>query len=245
VPIALSAQRAPEFSLPQRVSFKQLFAVSPLGVVGVVCSGAVTGTVFSLGPVYAAASGFDTAGVAAFMACSILPAVVVQMPVGRWSDRVDRRTVLVAMSLLGALTAGAAMLLESDANFVLFATAVAASGGVSLTTYALCVSHVNDHLRPEQMVAASGTVILLNGVGAVAGPLVVSSAMQATGPGAYFGTLGLLHVALGGYALWRRRRTQPVAARDKGRFVGAPPQAAPTGRLAVPGSAGQPLPIDR
>ena len=86
VPMALTAQRAPEFALPQRVSFRELFAVSPLGAVGVLVSGAVSGTLFSLGSVYAAASGFDAAGVAAFMACSILPAVIVQLPVGRWSD---------------------------------------------------------------------------------------------------------------------------------------------------------------
>jgi MFS family permease len=172
------------------------------------------------------------------MACSILPAVVVQLPVGRWSDRVDRRTVLVAMSLLGSLTAVAAMLLSSESAFVLFAVAVAASGGLSLTTYALCVSHINDHLRPEQMVAASGTVILLNGAGAVAGPLVVSAAMQAVGSGAYFASLAAMHLVLATYAVWRKRRTQPVAASDKARFVGAPPQAAPTGRLAAPPAAG-------
>jgi MFS family permease len=237
VPMALSAQPAPEFALPQRVRFRELFAVSHLGVVGVLFSGAVSGTLFSLGSVYAAASGFDTAGVAAFMACSILPAVIVQMPVGRWSDRVDRRTVLVAMSLLGSLTAAAAMVLSTESGFILFAIAVAASGGLSLTTYALCVSHINDHLRPEQMVAASGTVILLNGVGAVVGPLVVSAAMQAAGSGAYFGALAAMHLALAAYAVWRQRRVLPIPARDKARFVGAPPQAAPTGRLAAPQAA--------
>jgi hypothetical protein len=75
VPMALSAQRAPDFALPHRVSFRELAVVSPLGVLGVLCSGAVSGTLFSLGSVYAIHSGFDNAGIAAFMAC-ILPAVV-------------------------------------------------------------------------------------------------------------------------------------------------------------------------
>lgn len=231
VPMALSAQRAPEFALPQRVTFRELLQVSPLGTVGVLVSGAVSGTLFSLGAVYAVASGFDEPGVAAFMACGILPSVLVQLPVGRWSDRVDRRAVLVAMSVLAALAAVTALYLSSG-NLVLFAIAVAACGGLSLTTYAVCVSHINDHLRSAQMVAASGTVILVNGAGAVVGPLLVSGAMQLTGAGAYFGGLAALHLLLAGYALWRRQRVAPIPAEEKAPFVGAPPQAAPTGRLA-------------
>jgi MFS family permease len=210
VPIALSAQRAPDFALPHRVSFRELRAISPLGVVGVLCSGAVSGTLFSLGSVYAAHSGFDTPGIAAFMAASILPAVIVQLPVGRWSDALDRRSVLIAMSLLAAL-ASAVALFASASAWGVFVFAVAASGGLSLSIYALCVAHINDHLRPEQMVAASGTVILVNGAGAVAGPLVVSAAMQAVGPAGYFGGLAALHAVLAVFTLWRKRRAPSVA----------------------------------
>lgn len=234
VPIALSAQRAPEFALPRRVSFGELLHVSPLGTVGVLFSGAVSGTLFSLGSVYAAASGFDSAGVALFMACSILPAAALQLPVGRWSDRVDRRTVLVAMSVLAAVAALLALVL-AELTSAWFAVAVAACGGLSLTTYAVCVSHINDHLKPDQMVAASGTVILINGAGAVAGPVLVSAAMQAVGAGAYFGALAVLHAALAAFALWRKRVVAPIPAEAKAPFAGAPPQAAPTGRLATPG----------
>jgi MFS family permease len=233
VPMALSAQRAPEFSLPHRVSFRELIAASPLGTAGVFVAGAVTGTLFSLGAVYGAASGFGPSGVATFMACSILPAVVVQLPVGRWSDRMDRRTVLIAMTSLAAIAAATALALSPAAGGR-FLTAVAVYGGLALTTYALCAAHINDHLRPQQMVAASGTVILINGAGSVLGPPLVSAAMQLSGPGAYFGGLVAMHVALALFAVWRKGRAPAVSADAKGRFVGAPPQAAPTGRLATP-----------
>jgi MFS family permease len=108
VPMALTAQRAPEFALPRRVSFRELLVISPLGAIGAVFSGATAGTLFSLGPVYAASSGLGTAAVATFMASSILPAVVLQLPLGRLSDRVDRRNVLIAISVSAALAAAAA-----------------------------------------------------------------------------------------------------------------------------------------
>jgi MFS family permease len=232
VPMALSAQHAPEFSLPQRVRLRELFAISPLGVVAVVSSGAIGGTLFSLGPVYAANAGFTTFGIAAFMSLSILAAVATQLPVGRWSDRFDRRVVIVSISTLSAAAAVAASLLR-ETSTPLFFLATAAYGGFALTIYSLSVSHINDHLRASQMVAASGTIILVNGAGAALGPLAAGAAMQAAGPEAYFGFLAAVHAALAFYALWRKGRRAAVPSEDKARFVGAQPQAVPTGRLAA------------
>ena len=232
VPIALTAQRAPDFALPRRVSFRELFMISPLGAAGALFSGATAGTLFTLGPVYAARSGFATAAVATFMASSILPAIVLQLPLGRLSDRVDRRTVLIAISIGAAIAAGVALRLGS-ASPALF-VAVAAYGGLSLTAYAVVLAHVNDHLHPTQMVAASATVLLANGIGSALGPVAVSAAMQLFGPGAFFASVIVLHTTFALYAAWRKHTTDAVPRPEKARFVSATPQVAPTGRLAAP-----------
>ena len=88
------------------------------------------------------------------------------------------------------------------------------------------------------LLAASGTVILINGLGAVLGPVLVAGAMQAAGPGAYFASVVVLHASLAAYAIWRKLRAKPVPSDAKVPFTGAPPQAAPTGRLTSP--AGDP-----
>jgi MFS family permease len=166
------------------------------------------------------------------MASSILPAVVLQLPLGRLSDRVDRRNVLIAISIAAAIAAAAAAWLDVGSR--LFFLAVAAYGGLSLSTYAVCVAHVNDHLHPAQMVAASATVLLANGVGSVLGPLIVSAAMELAGPPAFFASVIALHASFASYAAWRKRRTGSIPTPDKTRFVSAPPQVAPTGRLSAP-----------
>jgi MFS family permease len=232
VPMALTAQRAPEFALPRRVTFRELLAISPLGAAGAVFSGATAGTLFSLGPVYAARSGLDRAAIATFMACSILPAVVLQLPLGRWSDRVDRRNVLIAIALSAAIAAAVAV--QVDVGSAAFFFYVAAYGGQSLTTYAVCLAHVNDHLHPTQMVAASATVLLANGIGSALGPVIVAATMQLGGPEAFFLSLIALHTAFAVYAGWRKRKTDEIPSPEKVRFVSAPPQVAPTGRLAAP-----------
>src|SRR6185312_12249912 len=94
--------------LPRKVRYRELYANSPLGVVAVTVSGMVSSSIYSMGPVYARLSGLDTSGVAAFMGVSILCAVFTQYPVGRLSDRMDRRTVIAGICMLA--TACAAVL---------------------------------------------------------------------------------------------------------------------------------------
>jgi hypothetical protein len=118
----------------------------------------------------------------------------------------------------------------SSALFV----AVAAYGGLSLTAYAVVLAHVNDHLHPSQMVAASATVLLANGIGSALGPVAVSAVMQLLGPPAFFGSVIVLHTTFALYAGWRKHTTGAVPSPEKTRFVSATPQAAPTGRLAAP-----------
>ena len=231
VPMALTAQRAPEFALPRRVTFRELLEISPLGTVGAFFSGFATATFFAVGPVYAVRTGLDTGDVATFMALGVLPAIVLQLPLGRLSDRLDRRSVLIGMAVSAAVAA--ALALQARSGAPLFFGAVALYGGLSLTMYALCVSHINDHLQPEQMVAASATVLLLNGVGSALGPFLVSAAMELTDPRAFFVGAIVMHAAFALYAGWRKRRVDPIPGAAKTRFASAPPQVAPTGRFAA------------
>ena len=149
---------------------------------------------------------------------------------GRWSDRTDRRTVIMSVSVVAGLAAIATTAVEGGS--LLFMTIAGLCTGLSLTLYPLAAAHVNDHLDSSQLVAASSTLILINGAGAVVGPLVVATAMQAAGARAYFASFALLHVALGVYAVWRKTRTSAVSPEHKEPFSVAAPQSSPTGRLA-------------
>jgi hypothetical protein len=62
----------------------------------------------------------------------------------------------------------------------------ALSGGLSLTMYALFNAHVNDWLEPAHIVGAGSRLLLINGIGAMSGPLVASVAMSIFGPPGFF-----------------------------------------------------------
>ncbi len=224
VPIVVSAQQVPERAVPRKVRLLDLYRDSPLGVVGVVVSGLISSIIFSMGPVYARLSGLDTARVATFMAVSILAAVATQYPVGRLSDRMDRRTVIAGVCMLTMLAAGTIAAFRNMPH-VVFLTLAALFSGFALTLYSLSVSHVNDKLEPTQMVAASSALLLMNGASAAIGPTLAGALMAAFGPRAFFATLASLAGALAVYDLWRKSRRKPVPPAQKGTFIGAQPRA--------------------
>ena len=224
VPIVVSAQQVPDHAVPRKVHLRELYGNSPLGVVAVTISGLISAIVFSMGPVYARLSGLPTSSVATFMAASILAAVITQYPVGRLSDRMDRRTVIAGVCTISMIVAGSIVAFPEMPRAA-FLTLAASFSGFALTLYSLSVSHVNDKLEPAQMVASSSTLLLLNGGAAALGPLLAGSLISAFGTRAYFATLATLSGALAVYDLWRQARGRPVPPSQKSPFIRAQPRA--------------------
>ena len=120
LPIVASAQQVPERTVPSTLRLRDLYVNSPLGVAAVAVSGMISAIIFSMGPVYARLSGLGTRGVSAFMAVSILAAVSTQYPVGRLSDRMDRRTVIAGVCLLATGAAVAIALFPGQPRALFF-----------------------------------------------------------------------------------------------------------------------------
>lgn len=223
IPIVVASHHSPETQVPMKVRYRDLYRNSPLGVVAVTASGMITSTIFAMGPVYARLSGLDTAGVAEFMAVSILAGTLTQYPMGRLSDRMDRRTVIAIVCTIATFSAGSIVVFPHMPHF-LFLTMAGVFSAFVLTLYSLAVSHVNDKLEPGQMVAASSALLSLNGTAAAIAPIMAGSLMAAFGPQAYFETLAILTGALTIYDLWRKLRSGATPASQKGPFITAQPQ---------------------
>lgn len=55
-------------------------------------------------------------------------------------------------------------------------------GGLTLPVYSICMAHMNDHLNRSQMVAASGTLVLILAAGMSLGPTLGGLAIEQFGP---------------------------------------------------------------
>jgi MFS family permease len=223
VPTLLSTQPSPEIVVPRAVPMRDLYRLSPLGVAAVIVAGVISSIIFSIGPVYARLMGQDTPDIAAFMAVNIFAGVATQYPVGALADRFDRRAVIAGVCVL-ATTAAGVIVVFPEMPRVIFLVLSAIFSGLTLTIYSLGISHVNDRLEPAQMVAASSALLLLDGAGAIVGPLLVTSLMSSLGAAAYFATLASLSGALTLHCIWRRSRRAPVPKEHKGPFIRTQPQ---------------------
>ncbi|WP_159983631.1 MULTISPECIES: MFS transporter [unclassified Novosphingobium] len=219
VPVVLTRIAAPAPGEATSLSFRELYAVSPLGIVGAFMTGVMLGAFYAMGAVYARRSGLDLAGTALFISIVIMGGVALQWPLGRLSDRMDRRKVIVigfagtlAASLAIALTTGTAPLMVFGALF----------GGLSFALYPLCVAHTNDHLSPEQRVAASGGLVLLYSLGAALGPSLGALAMTVIGTAGLFLFVAACAGAALSFGLWRQVRSEPVPAHLQETYVVLP-----------------------
>jgi MFS family permease len=223
VPTLLSSQPSPEIVVPRAVPLRELYRLSPLGVAAVIIAGVISSIIFSIGPVYARLEGQDTPDIATFMAVNIFAGVATQYPVGALADRFDRRAVIAGVCVL-ATAAAASIVVIPDLPRAMFLALSAIFSGLTLTIYSLGISHVNDRLEPAQMVAASSALLLLDGAGAIVGPLLVTALMSSLGAAAYFATLAALSGALTLHCVWRRNRRPAVPKEQKGPFIRTQPQ---------------------
>ncbi|TVQ84738.1 MAG: MFS transporter [Micavibrio sp.] len=218
IPVALMRAPTPPIAETVRMKIKTLLKTSPVGTTGAFIGGLTNGAFWGMGPVYAYQSGLTTAQIAAFMSAVVFGGMALQWPLGFLSDRTDRRNV-IALIAGGIAATGLVMALTGSGVIWLLMMAAFFFGGFLLTLGALCTAHINDHVAQDEFVPASGTILLVVGLGAVAGPYLAALLMQALGAAALFYAISLLTAALLVYVLYARSiRTAPEKS---GEFVPA------------------------
>jgi MFS family permease len=221
VPLLLTASPAPAIAPARRFGLLQLYKSSPLGFVGMFVTGLSQGAFFGLGAVFADAAGLGLTEISLFMALAIVGGVLLQWPIGRLSDKLDRRRVLTGTTILAGLATGIVALLGTG-DFRIVTGAFFVYGGMCLPMYALCIAHTNDNLAADDMVAASGTLVLIVGIGMVLGPPLAAGAMDLQGPKGFALFLTIVHLGLGAFALYRMTRRAPVPMAAQGQHIYAP-----------------------
>jgi MFS family permease len=152
-----------------------LTGAAPIAVVGSASSGLIAGAFYALVPAWMQDQGTAQATIALVMLVAVLGGLAFQVPVGRLSDRFDRRIVLALLSLGFTVTALIMLFLPHPLPTILPAAALL--GGFMSTLYPVCVAHALDRMPGDRVMAVSGRLILVSGLGSVVGPLVGASLM--------------------------------------------------------------------
>lgn len=240
LPIVLTRATAPVTPPTPRLGVRYIYETAPLGLLGALVAGVAVGAVQSIGPQFAMEIGLSVTRISWFMGVFFMSGLLLQWPVGQLSDRVDRRRVLAAMALLTALVF-VAIAVVGNRSFTLLLLLAVVGGGAVATLYPLSVAHANDRLREESVVAITTGLLLANGAGAIAGPMLATVLMLGLGaPGLFYGA-AVPCALLGGYAAFRILRHAPVeqdrfeaVAQTTPAVLGLDPRAGPDVRKPDP-----------
>jgi MFS family permease len=180
MPVSVTRFSAPCPENPQILSFKFLIKKAKLGVIGCFCAGLILGPLYTLVPVYLQQNDKLDSEVAWVMFSLIMGGTLLQYPIGKLSDRVDRRKVLAFM-LFGCIVAFGLFIIDVYSTGWLMMLA-GFMGACSFLIYPLSISYTIDHIENEHMVSAVASLLLAYGVGSTIGPLLPSVVMDWLGP---------------------------------------------------------------
>jgi MFS family permease len=185
VPISFADRSSP--GLPEAIKFdvKALWNISPLATIGCIVVGLTNSTFRSLGPIYAEGIGLSITAIATFMSVGIIGGVVLQYPLGLYSDRLDRRLIIL-FATFGSLLAGLYLALFAGSDEWLNFIGIFIFGAFAMPLYSLCSAHANDHAAEGQHALVSAGMLFFWSCGAIIGPLFASFMLDIFGPPALF-----------------------------------------------------------
>ncbi|MHB0775710.1 MFS transporter [Halomonas sp. WWR20] len=229
LPLAVIPRVSPLIEHAEPLPPLRLITLTPTGVMGCFGSGLVVAAIYSLMPLYLQRSGFEVARIGHMMAMVVLGGMLLQYPIGRWSDRHDRQLVLI---LIGAVTAAISVaIVLLPANPVWLGVLLFLLGGGSFALYPVAVSHAADRAPAGALVRMSQGLLLINAIGSTLSPPLITPLMTWVGDQGLFLALAGLSIALVAFFGWRRSvRPAPVPMAP---FTPNPPQSVVGAELNV------------
>ena len=170
IPLSITKIGQPEIAEPASLNFMQLYKISSSGVIGCLCSGLILGAIYGVLPLFLAKSLDSNKLVSFFMSLTIFGGMALQYPIGKLSDKLDRRIVLAVISFLAALISIFSTL--AFHHLWISGVVIFIFGGLTFTLYPASISHACDNLSSEHMISATQGLLLTYSIGATIGPFI-------------------------------------------------------------------------
>lgn len=214
VPISLTDRSSPGTPEAIRFDIRTLWHVSPLATIGCIVVGLTNSVFRSLGPVYAEGIGLSVTEIATFMSVGIFAGIVLQYPLGAYSDRLDRRLIIL-ISALGSLAACLFLAFLAGGDEWRNFAGIFLFGAFCMPLYSLCSAHANDHAAPGQHALVSAGTLFFWSIGAIVGPLFASFMLDIFGPRILFAYMAVVLFVFMLYTLQRMTVREGVPAEQR------------------------------
>jgi len=154
---------------------------------------------------------------------------VLQWPLGRLSDVVGRGVLIAVVAIMIAVCSLGMVFSASYMPQWILAMAFV-YGAFLYTLYSLCSALINDVIDADMRVRVAGAALIIYGMGAIIGPLVVGFLTDMIGHQALFLFSFAASSALAAFAIYRRIY-QAIFVKPVQPFVPVPSQQVPSDEL--------------
>jgi len=215
IPILLTKRKAPKFKKLGYIDIKGLYKTSPLATFSMFCTGLIHSALFSLGAVYAATMNFTLFEISLVLFLVTTSGGVFQWPIGYYSDKSDRRVIIIFCSFAAAFFAFLTIVASGTSlenmylatsvgtDKIMFFIYVSLYAGMAVPLFTLNLAYINDYISKEKFVAAGAGMQIIFGMGAMGGPFLCSLLMNKFGSNGFFIHLLFFHLAVGLFGFYR------------------------------------------
>ncbi len=214
-PLLLARSEPPARPETARPELGWLLRNAPVSAVASLGVGAANGSFWALFPVFGVSTGLGNGQISAFLAATVIGSALAIWPIGRLSDRMDRRKVMAVLLLAAVVFEMGLMMIGAKLGWARLGWAMGAFGfligTVAMTIYPIAISHASDRAGPERSVAIASGVLFYYCVGAILGPVTTIALMDWLGPQALFLFMAMTHLVVFAVALQRIRMRAPAA----------------------------------
>lgn len=214
VPVTAVWVGEPQLHAPLGVHFLRAFRTSPLGALACLMTGLISSTFASIGALYGLELGFAQDRIVLLMAAVALGALFLQFPLGALSDKLDRRMMMLWLSVVLAAVCGLFLAIDATTPFWMLLILFSVFGGISEIFYPLGVAHANDRATASEFVALSSNLLLVWAFGGTIGPAIAATGVEHLGAASFFWYAIALSLAFAGFALWRTVQQPKVDNRE-------------------------------
>lgn len=217
IPIGLSIGKIPDVHEPTPTSMGKLYENSPYGFVGCVIAAIIISSLYSFSPLFAQARNLE---VSLFVSLMIGGGMLLQFPVGKLSDIMDRRQTMIIISV--AMMVPSTLLIFFGSNPLLAYILIVLLGGCAFTLYPVAVTHSCDRLDASEITKVTAALCLIYGLGAALGPTVCSFFMKPFGVSGMYLMVTLLSAFSAAFGYYQSKLRKPVPMEDQNPFVPLP-----------------------
>lgn len=201
IPLVLARGLSPVIGHGRGRSFSAYLRLAPAATMAALVYGAVETGGFAILPLYGLRLGYDAETAAGLVSALALGNVMFQIPFGWLADRVDRRLVLLAAALGGAL--GSSLIPLASGSFPALLVLLFLWGGIAGTLYTVGLAHLGATIRGPELAGANAAFVVLYNVGLMLGPPIIGGGMDLVPPQGFAYSLTLLFLAYAGVVALR------------------------------------------